>query len=305
MADARRTLYSLTIAIQSPIVEQEQIMRVTIFGATGMLGKALLRQWTTDEISALGSADGDIRSLDQVSGALNESKPEWIVLSAAYTDVDGCEKNRELAEAVNTQGPANVALAASRIGAKLLFISTDYVFNGKKDAPYEVTDPRDPINVYGKSKADAEEKILRILPEACIVRTSWLFGPWGKCFPDTILKFAATRSELDVVDDQHGSPTYTFDLADAIIQLCHRNAKGIVHCTNSGVCSWFEFASEVVRQAEAKAIVRRTTSEKFVRPAPRPSYSVLSNTSLSQHGIRMRPWQATIPDYLRLRETAW
>lgn len=276
-------------------------MRITIFGATGMLGKALMQQRSGDALTGLGSAQADIRSPKQVRDALSASRPEWIVLSAAYTDVDGCETNRELAAAINTQGAVNVAEAAKRIGARLLFISTDYVFNGKKTAPYEANDLRDPISVYGKSKADAEVKILDILPSACIVRTSWLFGPWGKCFPDTILKLAATRDALDVVDDQRGSPTYTFDLAKAILALCHANATGIVHCTNSGVCSWYEFASEIVRRAGAKAIVRPTTSEKFVRPAPRPAYSVLSDSSLKKYGITMRAWQETLPDYLRIR----
>jgi dTDP-4-dehydrorhamnose reductase len=280
-------------------------MRIAIFGATGMLGKALMRQPTGDELIGFGSADADIRSPVQVNKALNASKPEWVVLSAAYTDVDGCESNRELAAAVNTQGPLNVAEAARRVGAKLLFISTDYVFNGQKNAPYDADDPRDPINVYGKTKADAEVGILQILPDACIVRTSWLFGPWGKCFPDTILKFAASRPELDVVNDQRGCPTYTFDLAEAIIKLCHAGATGIVHCTNSGVCSWFEFASEIVRQADAKTIVHPTMSDKFVRPAARPSYSVLSDASLTKYGIKMRPWHQTLPDYLRLRGTTW
>ncbi|HKW18792.1 MAG TPA: dTDP-4-dehydrorhamnose reductase [Terriglobales bacterium] len=280
-------------------------MRITIFGATGMLGKALMRQSTGDQLTGLGSADADIRSPEQINRALDETHPDWIVLSAAYTDVDGCETNRELATAVNTRGAVNVAEAARQVGAKLLFISTDYVFNGKKAAPYEADDSRDPINVYGKTKADAESGILKVLPDACIVRTSWVFGPWGKCFPDTILKLAANRAELDVVDDQRGCPTYTFDLAEAIIKLCHAGAKGTVHCTNSGVCSWYEFASEVVRQSGAKTVVRPTTSDKFVRPAPRPSHSVLSDASLHKYGIRMRAWQETLRDYLQLRNTAY
>ncbi len=256
-----------------------------------MLGKALMRQRNGDELTGLGSADADIRSPEQVARAIDATKPEWIVLSAAYTDVDGCESNREMATAVNTQGPINVANTAKRIGAKLLFVSTDYVFNGRRSSPYQVDDPRDPINVYGKTKADAEIGILKVLPEACIVRTSWLFGPWGKCFPDTILKLAATRPQLDVVDDQRGCPTYTFDLAEAIINLCHSGAKGIVHVTNAGVCSWYDFATEVVRQAGAKTVVRPTTSDRFVRPAARPSYSVLSQASLEAHGLRMRHWK--------------
>src|ERR1700722_5312635 len=213
-------------------------MRVTIFGATGMLGKALMRQWSGDEVTGLGSSQADIRSPDQVDKAVSESNPEWIVLSAAYTDVDGCEINPTLAAAVNTHGAVNVAKAASNCRAKLLLVSTDYVFDGKKTAPYESGDLRNPINAYGKSKADAEEKILGLLPSACIVRTSWLFGPGGKCFPDTILKLAASRPEIDVVNDQHGCPTYTFDLADAIIHLCRADAKVIIPCSNRGVFSW-------------------------------------------------------------------
>jgi dTDP-4-dehydrorhamnose reductase len=276
-------------------------MRVTIFGATGMLGKALVRLWTNDEVTALGSSHADIRSPDQVDRVVAESNPEWIVLSAAYTDVDGCEINPTLAAAVNTQGAVNVAKASANSHAKLLFISTDYVFDGKNTTPYEANDPRRPINAYGKSKADAEQKILALLPDACVVRTSWLFGPGGKCFPDTILKLAATRPQVEVVNDQRGCPTYTFDLAEAIIKLCHADAKGIVHGTNRGVCTWYDFAAETLRQAGSSTTVRPTTSDKFVRPAPRPSYSVLSDTSLTAYGIKMRDWQDTLPDFLRER----
>jgi dTDP-4-dehydrorhamnose reductase len=269
-----------------------------------MLGKALISRWTGDEVTGLGSPQADIRSADQVGKVVRESNPDWIVLSAAYTDVDGCEINPTLAAAVNTHGAVNVAKAASNSRAKFLFVSTDYVFDGTKNTPYEVNDPRHPINAYGKSKADAEEKILNLLPDACIVRTSWLFGPGGKCFPDTILKLAANRPEIEVVNDQRGCPTYTFDLADAIIQLCRIDAKGIVHSTNRGVCTWYDFAAEILRQAGSKTSVRPTTSERFVRPAPRPSYSVLSEASLSAYGIQMRGWGDTLPDYLRERSGA-
>src|SRR5579864_9097900 len=279
-------------------------MRVAIFGATGMLGKALLHQWTGDDITGIGSAQADIRNPDQVRTAIEHSKPDWIVLAAAYADVDGCEINPTLASAVNTHGAVNVAKAAARAGSKLLFVSTDYVFDGKKDSPYETTDARTPINAYGRSKADAEEKLAQILPDCCIVRTSWLFGPGGKCFPDTILKIAANRKEIEVVNDQRGSPTYTMDLADAIIRLCRSSAKGIVHATNSGNCTWFDFAKEILRQAGVSTTVKPTTSDKYVRPAERPKYSVLSPASLSGHGIEMRPWQQTLPDYLAERNRA-
>lgn len=279
-------------------------MRIAILGATGMLGKALMLRGKGERLTGFGSKDADLRDASQVAAVIEQAKPEWIVLSAAYTDVDGCEINPTLAMAVNRHGAVNVAKAAKQAGGKLLFVSTDYVFDGRKGSPYEAGDQRKPINVYGRAKAEAEEKILEILPHACIARTSWLFGPGGKCFPDTILKLADTRPELKVVNDQHGSPTFTLDLADAIFELCRANATGIVHCTNSGDCTWFDFASEILRQAGKSTKVRPTTSNEFVRPAERPAYSVLSPASLNAYGIHMRPWQQTLPEYLALRQSA-
>jgi dTDP-4-dehydrorhamnose reductase len=276
-------------------------MRVLIFGATGMLGKALMRQRHDDAVTGLGSADADLRSVDQVESAIEENKPDCIVLAAAYTDVDGCEINPTLAFAVNCHGAVNVAKAAAKRDTKLVFVSTDYVFDGKNAVPFEVGDQRNPINAYGRSKAEAEEKIAELLPGACIVRTSWLFGPGGKCFPDTILKLADSRPEIKVVNDQRGSPTYTLDLAEAIVKLCRADTSGIVHCTNRGDCTWYDFASEVIRQAGKSTRVRPTTSEEFVRAAERPKYSVLSPASLNAYGIEMRPWQKTVPDYLAER----
>lgn len=277
-------------------------MRITIFGATGLLGKALMQQWSADNVTGLGSKDADIRDPEQVVSAVKRTKPEWIILSAAYTDVDGCESNQQLAFDVNCQGAVNVARAAKEFGARLLFVSTDYVFDGKKNSPYLSNDPRAPQSVYGRSKADAEVQLTEILPNVCIARPSWLFGTGGKCFPDTILKLAAARSELDVVNDQRGSPTYAIDLADAIIQLCRKNAKGIVHTTNRGECTWFEFAREIVADAGLKTIVRPTTTDKFPRPAPRPAYSVLSPASLDQYGIQLPTWHDALKRYLLARE---
>jgi len=276
-------------------------MRVAIFGATGMLGKALLGQWKDDDVIALGSAQADIRNPDQVNAVLGQAKPDWTVLAAAYTDVDGCEINPTLASAVNTHGALNVAKAAARVQSKLLFLSTDYVFDGKKGSPYEITDERRPINAYGKSKAEAEEKLTAILPDCCIVRTSWLFGPGGKCFPDTILRIAESRKAIEVVNDQRGCPTYTLDLADAIAKLCRLGSKGIIHCTNSGDCTWFELAQEIIRNAGLSTTVKPTTSDKYVRPAERPKYSVLSSASLNSYGIEMRSWQQTLTNYLAER----
>src|SRR5580658_2960105 len=262
-------------------------MRITIFGASGLLGKTLTREWSDDVVTGLSSGDADIRDSKRVQQAVRETRPEWVVLAAAYTDVDGCEGNPDLAFAVNRDGAVNVAVAAKEVGARLLFLSSDYVFDGKKITPYEIEDGRNPQSVYGRSKAEAEIRLLEVMPHGCIVRTSWLFGIGGKCFPDTILKLAASRPALDVVDDQRGSPTYVVDLARAIPQLCRQNAAGIVHVTNAGDCTWFEFAREIVRSAGLPTTVRPVSSAEMARPAPRPSYSVLSPARLRQLGIEM------------------
>jgi dTDP-4-dehydrorhamnose reductase len=278
-------------------------MRVTIFGATGLLGKALVREWQQDQVIGLSSRDVDIRSADQVRGATAQHRPDSIVLAAAYTDVDGCETHPDLAFDVNCRGAVNVARAAAQSGTRLIFLSTDYVFDGTQSRPYEIEDPLAPQSVYGQSKAAAEVEILKILPDCCILRTSWLFGAGGKCFPDTILKLAASRKELDVVNDQRGCPTYTVDLARTIMELSRKGATGTVHATNSGECTWFDFASEIVAYAGIETHVRPTASDKFVRPAKRPSYSVLSPASLRRYGIVTPTWQDAVRRYLAERSS--
>ena len=278
-------------------------MRVIIFGATGLLGKALLREWQGDEVVGLSSADADIRSDEQVDKVLREHRPEWVVLAAAYTDVDGCETHSDFAFDVNCRGAMNVASGCARTGSRLLFISTDYVFDGNRNKPYEIDEPLSPQTVYGKTKAAAETEIRKLHLEACILRTSWVFGIGGKCFPDTILKLAQTRAELDVVDDQRGSPTYTLDLARTIRDLCRKNASGIVHATNRGDCTWYDFAYAIVQQAKLPVRVRPTSSEKFVRPAKRPKYSVLSLVSLERYGLQMPAWQDALGRYLDERRS--
>ncbi|HET7441814.1 MAG TPA: dTDP-4-dehydrorhamnose reductase, partial [Terriglobales bacterium] len=234
-------------------------MRVTVFGASGLLGKALMSAWPGEQVSGLTSKEVDIREGPRVHEAIERLRPEWIVLAAAYTDVDGCESNADLAFSVNVAGTVNVAKAAQRFHARLLFLSSDYVFDGTKASPYETDDFPAPKTVYGRSKAEAEKRVLEILPRCCILRTSWLFGTGGKCFPETILRAAKTRPEVEVVNDQRGCPTYNKDLAETIIQLCRRQAEGIVHATNTGECTWFDFAVEILRSAGLNTIVRPTT----------------------------------------------
>jgi dTDP-4-dehydrorhamnose reductase len=277
-------------------------MRVMILGATGLLGQALVREWSGDEVIGLSSRDVDIRDERKVREQVRHIRPDWIVLAAAFTDVDGCENNPELVFAVNRDGAAHVAKAAGEVGAKLLLLSSDYVFDGTKTSPYETDDPRSPLSVYGRSKAEAETRLQESLPGCCIVRTSWLFGTGGKCFPDTILKLAMARPALDVVNDQRGCPTYSVDLARAIIQLCRKDASGIVHVANAGNCTWFEFAREIVQQAGIATEVRPITTEQMPLPARRPPFSVLSAASLKRYGITMPNWQDALARYLKERQ---
>jgi dTDP-4-dehydrorhamnose reductase len=280
------------------------IMRITLFGASGLLGHDLVHELSVhpeidSHLTPFSSKDADLRDRNRVREVVRDSHPDWTILSAAYTDVDGCETNPDLAFAVNCEGAINVAEAARDAGSRLLFISTDYVFDGAKRTPYETTDARNPTSVYGQSKAGAEERLLEIIPEVCIVRTSWLFGHGGKCFPATILKLASTRPEISVVNDQRGSPTFTRDLASALLQLCRASARGIVHVTNSGDCTWYEFAIEIVRLSGLPTLVKPVTSAEFPRPARRPAYSVLSPVSLHAYNIRLPDWQDAARRYIQ------
>jgi dTDP-4-dehydrorhamnose reductase len=273
-------------------------MRVTLFGASGLLGQDLVQELKAEQLTALSSKDADLRDHSRVRDVIRDSRPDWILLSAAYTDVDGCELNRDLAFAVNCDGAINVAEAAREAGSRLMFLSTDYVFDGSKRSPYQASDARKPTSVYGESKARAEEQLLEILPEVCIVRTSWLFGHGGKCFPATILKLASTRPGISVVNDQRGSPTFARDLASALVQLCRASARGIVHVTNAGDCTWYEFATEIVRESGLPTTVQPVTTAEFPRPARRPAYSVLSPDSLHAYNVRMPEWRDALRRYL-------
>jgi dTDP-4-dehydrorhamnose reductase len=273
-------------------------MRVLLIGANGMLGKDIVQEWQDDELIPATSRDADIRNYEQVERLITATRPEWIVLTAAYTDVDGSERDPEAAFAVNGKGTENVASVAQKYGAKVLYISTDYVFDGKGTRPYEPADPIAPINVYGESKARGEQAIQASLRDWCIVRTSWLFGASGSSFPEKILRAAETRPELSVVSDQVGSPTYTRDLAAAIHGLVHADARGFVSVTNSGTCSWFEFAQEILRQAGKNNPVKPIDTVQAARAAKRPAYSVLSPAALHTFGITVRHWREALPPYL-------
>ena len=279
--------------------------KAVVFGSGGQLGVELLRELRERgyEVTGFERAHLDITDPAKVEQALASIDPQFVYNAAAYNQVDVAETEPAAAYSVNALAVRNLALACRQVDARLIHFSTDYVFDGTKATPYTTDDPRAPRSVYGKSKAEAEERLSEILPDCCVVRTSWLFGVGGKCFPDTILKLAASRPQLEVVGDQRGSPTYVVDLARAIVQLCRKAARGIVHATNRGDCSWFEFAREIISSEGLDTVVRETTSDKFVRPAERPKYSVLSPASLKKYGVTMPEWQDALQRYLAERKS--
>jgi dTDP-4-dehydrorhamnose reductase len=274
-------------------------MRILLIGANGMLGKDIVQEWKDDELIRATSQDADIRDYQAVERLVESARPDWILLTAAFTDVDGSERDSDAAHAVNATGTENVARAAQKFGAKLLYISTDYVFDGNGKRPYEPSDPVAPINVYGASKAKGEQAVQANVKHWCIVRTSWLFGASGSSFPEKILRAAETRRELTVVSDQVGSPTFTRDLARALHDLVHADAQGFVSVTNSGTCSWFEFAKEILKQAGKANPVNPINTVQAARAAKRPAYSVLSSATLRSYGIFVRDWREAIPPYLQ------
>ncbi len=273
-------------------------MRILVIGSNGMLGSDLMKEWGSPTVVPATSRDADIRDIGQVRRLIATATPDWIVLAAAYTDVDGAERDPELAFAVNRDGTRNVAIAAQEIGAKLFYLSTDYVFDGQSVRPYESTDPIHPLSVYGASKAAGEEAICEHAKHWLIGRTSWLFGSARPCFPEKIIAASGSQPELKVVNDQVGSPTYTKDLAKAIRELIRMDARGILNITNSGSCSWFEFAKVILDKAGIQTPISPISSAESHRAAKRPAYSVLSPNALNKLGITLRNWQDALDAYL-------
>lgn len=273
-------------------------MRILILGSNGLLGSDLVQDWAEETVIPATSRDADIRDLAQLRRLAAGQRPDWIILTAGYTDVDGSERNPDLAFAVNREGTRNVSVLARELGARLCYLSTDYVFNGAATRPYEPEDPVDPLNIYGASKAAGEKAVQEEAGHWLITRTSWLFGGSRSCFPENILRAADSQSELKVVTDQVGSPTYTRDLVGAIRKLIQADARGIVNVTNSGTCSWFEFAREILQRAGRSTLITPTTSAEVGRLARRPAYSVLSPKVLTSHGILMRSWREALQAYL-------
>jgi dTDP-4-dehydrorhamnose reductase len=273
---------------------------ILVVGNKGMLGQELMgvlgasaRGVDVDEI--------DITDLESVQRVLLTLKPRVVINAAAYTDVDGCETNTELAMQVNGEGVAHLAMISKEIEAKLVQVSTDYIFDGAKGSPYLEDDLPRPLGVYGESKL-AGEMNTWFNPNHLIVRTQWLYGHAGKNFVETMLKLASERNELKVVDDQIGSPTWTYDLALAIKALVEKDCRGTYHAANTGFVSWNGFAKEIFRLAGLDVTVNPMTTEELGRPATRPLYSTLDCTKLKQDtGFVAEPWQEALKRYLELR----
>lgn len=276
--------------------------KVLIVGAHGMLGRDLVKVLgETFDVLPLGRDDLDISAYNNVKKVLKEVSPQVVINAAGYTDVDACERKSRLAFTVNGEGAKNLARASSVIKAKLVYISTDYVFDGKKETPYTEQDQPNPLNVYGESKLMGERYVQKFADDYLIVRTQWLFGAGGRNFVDTIIDLARVRDKIEVVDDQVGSPTYTLDLSVAIRALLEKDLWGVYHVSNSGHCSWYDFAKEILAQLGKDTVeLVPISSADLTRPARRPLYSVLSNEKLQRDaGITMRPWQEALRDYLK------
>ncbi|HVS29624.1 MAG TPA: dTDP-4-dehydrorhamnose reductase [Solirubrobacteraceae bacterium] len=270
-------------------------------GAAGMLGSDVVeaaRAAGHDPV-ALSHSELDIADRPAVDSAITAARPDVAVNCAAWTDVDGAEGDPNGALAINAEGAGNVAAAAAAAGAATLHVSSDYVFDGAAKRPYVESDLTGPISYYGHSKLAGEHAVAAVDPRHVIVRSSWLFGASGSNFVRTMLELAAERGDVTVVDDQHGCPTYTGQLAAALIELAGRatagEAQGIYHVAGAGQCSWYDFAVEIFRQADLSCEVRRGRREDLRRPAPRPAFSVLGS---ERDGPVLPAWQDGLSAYL-------
>ncbi len=276
-------------------------MKILVTGAAGMLGRALREVLGVEhEVIPLARADLDVTDLEATRVALGQGKPQVVIHAGAWTDVDGCERDPDRAWRVNALGTRNLAVGCQEAGAACCYISTDYVFDGSKPDPYTEFDAPNPISRYGGSKLAGERYVQALTPRHWIVRSSWLFGPGGKNFVKTILAKARAGEDLRVVDDQVGSPTYTCDLVRAIGHLLSAPRYGVWHLTNSGVCSWYDFAASILETTGLTATrLEPISSKELDRPALRPRNSVLRNYCWELEGWPpLRPWADALTDYL-------
>ncbi len=277
-------------------------MKVLVTGAKGQLGNDLLNEMAKRGIDSIGVDvdEMDITDAKAVERVLGGSGADAVIHCAAYTAVDAAEDNVELCAKINGTGTENVAVVCRSLDIPMMYISTDYVFNGQGERPWEPDDKREPLNVYGETKYQGELAVERWLEKYFIVRIAWVFGSNGKNFINTMLRIGKEKGKASVVNDQIGSPTYTYDLATLLVDMIQTDRYGVYHATNEGLCSWYEFAVEIFRQAGLSVEVTPVTSAEYGAKARRPANSRMNRDKLDTNGFRrLPPWQDALARYLK------
>lgn len=276
-------------------------MKVLVTGTKGQLGYDVVNELEKRGHTAVAVdiEEMDITDAVSVERVITEAEVEAVIHCAAYTAVDAAEDNVEICRRVNAEGTKNIAKVCKKLDLKMIYISTDYVFDGEGERPWEPDDERHPLNVYGQTKYEGELAVEKYLEKYFIVRIAWVFGVNGKNFIKTMLKLSETHEELNVVDDQVGSPTYTYDLAVLLVDMVESDKYGRYHATNEGLCTWYEFAKEIFRQAGVEVKVKPVTSDMFPAKAKRPKNSRMSKEKLDANGFHRLPtWQDALERYL-------
>ncbi len=277
-------------------------MKVLVTGVKGQLGYDVVRELEKRNITAIGVDidEMDITDADSVSKVIGQAAPDAVIHCAAYTAVDAAEDNEEICRRVNAQGTLNIAKTCKSLDIKMLYISTDYVFSGQGERPWEPEDERDPQSVYGQTKYEGELAVQNTLDKYFIVRIAWVFGVNGKNFVKTMLKLSENHDTLTVVSDQYGSPTYTYDLARLLVDMILTEKYGVYHATNEGICSWYDFACAIFEEAGINMTVKPVTTAEYNAKAKRPANSRMSKEKLTENGFQKLPtWQDALKRYLK------
>lgn len=278
-------------------------MKVLVTGVKGQLGYDVVNELVKRGVEAVGVDidDMDITDAVSVDKVIKQASPDAVIHCAAYTAVDAAEDNVELCRKVNADGTANIAKVCKELDIKMMYISTDYVFDGQGERPWEPDDERHPLNVYGQTKYEGEVAVTDALDKYFIVRIAWVFGVNGKNFIKAILNKAKTVDTLTVVNDQYGSPTYTFDLARLLVDMIQSDKYGFYHATNEGICTWYEFACEIIRQAGLSTKVLPVSADRYPAKARRPANSRMSKEKLTENGfVKLPVWQDAVKRYLEI-----
>ncbi len=278
-------------------------MKVLVTGVKGQLGYDVVNELVKRGVEAVGVDidEMDITDAVSVDKAIKQASPDAVIHCAAYTAVDAAEDNVELCRKVNADGTANIAKVCKELDIKMMYISTDYVFDGQGERPWEPDDERHPLNVYGQTKYEGEVAVTDALDKYFIVRIAWVFGVNGKNFIKAILNKAKTVDTLTVVNDQYGSPTYTFDLARLLVDMIQSDKYGFYHATNEGICTWYEFACEIIRQAGLSTKVLPVSADRYPAKAKRPANSRMSKEKLTENGfVKLPAWQDAVKRYLEI-----